>query len=489
MLRRQKSRNVRFGEEHSKIRSEPIMSNPRAKAVAKTAYWLHRHLSGRTFDSKQIIAIIVPILADNTFMILMGMLNTAMISSAGVAAISAVSMVDSLNMFMINVFVAIATGGTVIVAQYKGAGNEAMLPRAAAQTLTAVAFSAVIISAAVIAFRAETLNLLFGGAEPDVYDNAVIYLVGSCLSYPLLAVYQAVAGVLRGVAETKAALVLSMIMNVSFFLLNIVILTVLDMGVAGLVISQLLARLLGMFASLIYLIKINHSLRFQIKNALRADFALIRKILFIGIPFAAEQLFFNGGKLLTQTFIVQLGTLAMTANAIANSMFMLFHIVSTALSVAVVTVVGQCIGRGDIGDARKFAKSFILLSTLSFLASAVIILPLFPYIVRLYAPPEAIIPVIFRLALITAIGSPIFWSHSFILPAALRAGGDSTYTSIVAMASMWLIRVTLGYVFGIPLGLGIVGIWLAMVIEWAFRAAIFVWRFKGDKWYRHKLVE
>jgi putative MATE family efflux protein len=464
------------------------MSSIRAKAASLAAGWLHKHLSGRTFDYKQIVAILLPLLVDNTFLILMGLLNTAMISSAGVAAISAVSMVDSLNLFIINVFVALATGGTVIVAQYKGAGNEAMVPRAAAQTLTAVTVSAVLISAVVIAFRKETLTLLFGGAEPEVFAYATIYLVASCLSYPLLAVYQAVAGVLRGVAESKATLALSMIMNVSFFLLNLLFLLALDMGVMGLSISLILARFIGMTTSLVYLIKINHSLRFRMRNALSIDLMLVRKILYIGIPFAAEQLFFNGGKLLTQTFIVQIGTPALTANAIGNTMFMLFHIVSTALSVAVVTVVGQCIGSGDIEDARKFTWSFILLSTWSFLVSAVIILPLFPLIVRLFVPPDEIVATIFHLTLITAIGSPIFWSLSFILPAAMRAGGDSTFTSVVSMAAMWVFRVTLGYVFGLPLGLGIEGIWLAMVIEWAIRAGVFVWRFRGDKWYRHKLV-
>lgn len=178
--------------------------------------YIDKYFTGESLDYKQIIAIIIPILVDQAFIILMSLLNTAMISSSGVAAVSAVSMVDSLNIFIINVFVAVATGGTVIVAQYKGSGNNEMVSKAAAQAISAVAILSVFISAFVITFHTPTLNLLFGRAEADVFQNARIYLIGSCITYPFIAIFQAVTGTLRGVAETKACLGLSLIMNVTF---------------------------------------------------------------------------------------------------------------------------------------------------------------------------------------------------------------------------------------------------------------------------------
>jgi len=297
-----------------------------------------------------------------------------------------------------------------------------------------------------------------------------------------------VSGVLRGVAETKACLGLSLIMNLTYLGLNIVLITVFDMGIVGLVISMILARILGMAASLTYLLKYNQTLRFKIKNALHFDFSIFKKIMFIGLPFAAEQMFFNGGKLLTQTFIVQLGTLAMTVNAIGGSIAMLFQIGGNALSISIVTIVGQCIGRKNIPDARKFIKSFIGLSTVFFIVAAVIILPLFPVIVSLFSPPEEIVPTIFGLLLVIAIAQPFLWSFSFIMPAALRAAGDSSFTSIASLLSMWLFRILLGYVLGITLQFGIMGVWIAMVAEWGIRGFIFAWRFKGEKWYKHKLI-
>lgn len=449
---------------------------------------LNKYFTGASIDYREMIAIIIPLVVDQAFLVLMSFLNTAMISSAGVAAVSAVSMVDSLNIFLVNVFIAVATGGTVIVAQYKGSGNMTMVSKTATQAITAVTLFSVVISSLVIIFHIPTLNLLFGKAEADVFHNATIYLIGSCISYPFIAIFQAVCGSLRGVGETKPCLKLSLIMNVTNTVLNVLFITILHLGVKGLVMSILLARVLGMITSLIYIIKYNETIQFQVKKALKIDVSILKKVMFIGLPFAAEQLFFNGGKLLTQTFIVQLGTLAMTAYAIGNSFALLFQIGPNSLSIAIVTVVGQCIGQRNIEDARKFIKSTIGLSSILFVISSVIILPFYPLLIKLFSPPDEIIGTIFILVLISAIAQPILWSPSFIMPSALRAAGDSTFTSVASLFTMWLLRVVLGYVLGITFGFGIIGVWVAMIIEWGARGLIFTERFKGKKWYAHRLV-
>ncbi|RIX54181.1 MATE family efflux transporter [Paenibacillus nanensis] len=439
-------------------------------------------------DYKQIFAIIIPIFVDTSFIVLLSILNTAMVSSSGVAAVSAVSMVDSINMFIMNLFIAVATGGTVIVAQYKGSGNQEMVSKAASQAISAVTAASAAIGALVILFHTSALDLLFGNADAEVLHNAKIFLIGSCISYPFIGLYQSITGVLRGVAETKACLVLSVILNLSYFLLNILFITVWDMGVLGLSVSLVAARVLGAAVSVVYLLKYNQSLRFRIKEAFRVHLSLVKKIMYIGLPFAAEQMFFNGGKLLTQTFIVPLGTYAITVNAIGGSLSMLFQIGGSALSVAIVTVVGQSIGRKNVEDARKFIKSFIWLSSLFFVFITGIILLLFPMLVKMYAPPPEIVSDIFAVILLISFAQPFLWSLSFIMPSALRAAGDSKFTSVASLLTMWLFRIILGYVLGITLGYGIMGIWIAMVAEWGVRGLIFAWRFRGDKWYRHKLI-
>ncbi|WEG10984.1 MATE family efflux transporter [Pullulanibacillus sp. KACC 23026] len=465
------------------------MNKTHVQVRHKTVFFLEKYFSGETIGYKEFFAIILPIFVDQSFLVIMSLLNTAMISSAGVAAVSAVSMVDSLNIFLINVFIAVATGGTVIVAQYKGSGNRTMVSKTANQAISAVTVISILLCALIICLHLPTLNLLFGHAESDVFHNAKIYLIGSCLSYPFIAVFEAVCGALRGVGETKPCLFLSLLMNLTNTILNVLLITVLHMGIIGLVISVLLARFLGMVASLIYIIKINETLRLRIRSALKIEWSILKKILYIGIPFAAEQMFFNGGKLLTQTFIVQLGTLSITVYAITNSLAWVFQIGPNALGIATVTIVGQCIGRKNIGEAKKFVKAILGLATAVFIAADALIIPLYPLLIKMFHPPHAIIPTIFTLLVISAVAQPLFWSISFILPSALRAAGDSTFTSVTSLLSMWLLRVVLGYILGITLKYGITGVWLAMCIEWSVRGVVFIWRFRGKKWYAHKLID
>lgn len=459
------------------------------KFKQKLGRLLDKYFTGQSMNYRQIVAIFIPVVVDQAFIVCLNLLNTAMVSSSGVAAVSAVNMVDSLNIFLVNVFIAIATGGTVVVAQYKGIQNDAMVSKSTAAAISSVAAIACTISILVILFHTGTLNLLFGKAEADVFHNARIYLIGSCISYPGIAVVEAVCGALRGVGKTKSSLVLSLTMNLTYVVMNILFINFLRMGVFGMVISMNIARWSGLVCALVYLIKINRSIDFHLKDIVRFDFSILKRILFIGIPFAAEQMFFNGGKILTQTFIVQLGTLSMAVNAISASMVNLFQIGANALCLTVVTVVGQCMGRRDIKDARKFIQSFRKAASVSFIATAVIMLPLFPLIVQLFCPPAEIVSTIFEIVLITGVFQPLLWSPAFLIPSALRAAGDSKFTSIVSMLSMWLFRVVLGYLLGIVLHFGIVGVWVAMIAEWGVRGIIFTTRYKGTKWCSHHVID
>lgn len=451
--------------------------------------FMEKFLSGETMNYRQVIAILLPIFVDQAFIILLSLLNTAMISSSGMAAVSAVSMVDSVNIFLLNVFIAIATGGTVIVAQYKGAGNGPMVEKSAAQSVSAVALVSFAVGALMILLHTPVLSLLFGKAEPDVMNNARIYLIGSCVTYPFIGIVEAVCGALRGVADTRPSLWLSMITNGSYVVLNLLFITLLHGGIWGMVISLFLSRLLGMVCSLVYLIRFNHSLDVRLLDLIRFHFPTIRKILFIGLPFAAEQMFFNGGKILTQTFVVQLGTLSMAVNAIVSSLVLLFQMGANACNLGVVTVVGQCMGRRNIRDARKFIHAFLWLGSLSYVVTMAVLFPFLPWIVKLFSPPQEIVHTIYFTTIMTVAASPFLWSTSFIIPSALRAAGDSRFTSIASMLSMWLFRVVLGYILGIVLPFGVVGVWAAMVCEWGVRSLIFQLRRRGDKWYAHRLVD
>ncbi len=450
---------------------------------------LERYFSGKDISYREVFGMMLPIIVDQSFIVGLSIINTAMISGAGIAAISAVNMVESLNIFLINVFVAIATGGTVAVAQYKGKKNEKMVSKAAAGSISSVFLISLVIGFVLILFHNQVLNVLFGDSEKAVMDNARIYFIGCMLSYPAIGIVEAVCGALRGVGETRSSLILSLIMNLSYVLMNFFFIQGLNLGVLGMVISLNIARLLAAVCSFVFLIYRNQSLHFSFRRLFPIDFRMLKNITIIGVPFAAEQMFFNGGKILTQTFIVSLGTFAMTINAIASSLTSLMEILAGSLSLGLISIVGQCIGANNIADARKFIKSFLLLGTAATFVSALIVIPSFPLLISLYNAPVKIIPTIFQLTVIVGVARTFLWQISFMIPSGLRAAGDATYTSIISMTSMWLFRVVVGYLLGITFGYGILGVWGAMMLEWGVRGSIFLHRFKGNKWYRHHITE
>lgn len=449
---------------------------------------LDKYFSGSTIHYRQMIALFVPILIDQIFIMGLNLINTAMISSAGVAAVSAVNMIDSINIFLLSVFIAVATGGTVVVAQYKGREDERGVSEASAGAVSSVSLLAIVVALFGIIFHAPLLNVLFGSAEADVMNLARTYLIGSCTSFLGIAIVEAICGALRGVGSTRASLMLSLIMNVIYVLLNFVFINGLHMGVFGMTLSVNIARYLGAACAIYYLFKMDVNLKVQLREILIIKFSMLKRVLFIGIPFAAEQMFFNGGKILTQIFIVGMGTYAIATNAICSSLAGVMQIPANALALTIITVVGQCIGSGHIQDARKFTRSFLMLSSLSFVVMGLLIFPFFYPLISIFNPPTDIVDDIFLVLLINTIAQVPLWAIAFITPSSLRAAGDSKFTSLVSMLSMWLFRVVLGYILGITLGWGILGIWIAMDCEWAVRGLIFMKRFKGNKWLQHRVI-
>jgi len=449
---------------------------------------LDRHFTGTVMDYRQMIALFIPILVDQAFVVGLNLVNTALISSSGVAAISAVSIVDSLNIFLISVFIAVATGGTVVIAQYKGSGNEAMVSKAASGTIASVSLFAIVIAAAIGALHKPALSLLFGAASPDVFAAAKVYLIGSLTSYLGIGIVQAVCGAMRGIGRSRVALSLSLIMNFLYVLLNVLFVTVLDMSVLGMAIAINIARYAAAVCAIFYVVRMDAILRLQLRELVHVPWSILKKIMYIGLPFAAEQLFFNGGKILTQVFIVSMGTYAIATNAIGGTIAMVYQIPAVSLQITLITVVGMCIGAKQVDEARKFIKSFLWLTSMTFVLMAAILIPLFHPLVSLFHPPGDIVDDIFYITTINAFAQIPLWALSFQLPAGLRAAGDSRYTSMTSMLTMWLLRVVLGYVLGIVLDFGIIGVWVAMNLEWGVRGLLFLWRFRGRKWYAHKLV-
>jgi len=425
--------------------------------------------------------LIIPLILEQTLAITVGMADTMMISSAGEAAVSGVSLVDMFNNLIISVLAALATGGAVVTSQCIGAGRREEACRSARQLVFTEAAITIGISVLVLLFHRQILGLFFGQIEADVMQNAIIYLIISVFSFPLLAVYDSCAALYRSMGNAQITLKISLLMNVINVVGNAIGVYVLKLGVAGVAIPSLVSR--GVAGVVLFTLLHNpDNLVFLTREKFKVDATIVKRILFIGIPSGIENGIFQLGRVLVVSIIAAFGTSQIAANGVANSLDSMGCIVGQAMSLAMITVIGRCVGAGEEGQVRYYTKK--LLGETYFYTAVInsIILLLLPWILQIYGLGEETTRLSYILVMIHD-GMAIFlWPASFVLPNMLRACNDVKYTMVVSIFSMITFRIGFSYLFGVHMGWMAVGVWAAMVIDWVFRVLCFVGRYLAGTW-------
>ena len=435
----------------------------------------------RLFSKKDLRKLIIPLILEQTLAITVGMADTMMISSAGEAAVSGVSLVDMFNNLIISVLAALATGGAVVTSQCIGAGRREEACRSARQLVFTEAAITIGISVLVLLFHRQILGLFFGQIEADVMQNAIIYLIISVFSFPLLAVYDSCAALYRSMGNAQITLKISLLMNVINVVGNAIGVYVLKLGVAGVAIPSLVSR--GVAGVVLFTLLHNpDNLVFLTRGKFKVDATIVKRILFIGIPSGIENGIFQLGRVLVVSIIAAFGTSQIAANGVANSLDSMGCIVGQAMSLAMITVIGRCVGAGEEGQVRYYTKK--LLGETYFYTAVInsIIILLLPWILQIYGLGEETTRLSYILVMIHD-GMAIFlWPASFVLPNMLRACNDVKYTMVVSIFSMITFRIGFSYVFGVHMGWMAVGVWAAMVIDWVFRVLCFVGRYLAGTW-------
>ena len=377
----------------------------------------------RLFSKKDLRKLIIPLILEQTLAITVGMADTMMISSAGEAAVSGVSLVDMFNNLIISVLAALATGGAVVTSQCIGAGRREEACRSARQLVFTEAAITIGISVLVLLFHRQILGLFFGQIETDVMQNAIIYLIISVFSFPLLAVYDSCAALYRSMGNAQITLKISLLMNVINVVGNAIGVYVLKLGVAGVAIPSLVSR--GVAGVVLFTLLHNpDNLVFLTRGKFKVDATIVKRILFIGIPSGIENGIFQLGRVLVVSIIAAFGTSQIAANGVANSLDSMGCIVGQAMSLAMITVIGRCVGAGEEGQVRYYTKK--LLGETYFYTAVInsIILLLLPWILQIYGLGEETTRLSYILVMIHD-GMAIFlWPASFVLPNMLRACND-----------------------------------------------------------------
>ena len=446
------------------------------------------------FSRKDLFKIIAPLILQQLLSVSVGMIDSMMVSSAGETAVSGVSLVSTLDLLLIYVFMSLATGGAVVVSQALGRGDGSFARRAAKQLIYAVAIAATAITIVVLIFRIPLLDVLFGDAEDAVMRSAQDYFLFAALSFPFLGIYDGIAALFRAMGNSMVSLKISIVINIVNVTGNAVLIYGFGLGAAGAAIATLIARAVG--AAIMIVLIHNKSLPVFVEKILkyRPDFKIIKNILRIGVPNSIENGMFQFGKLMTQSLISSLGTVSIAANAVASSMATLQYVPGNAINAATVPIVGRCVGAGEKKQAKKY--SLILLGTAYFTLFAVVLfmsLAARP-IISLYGLTDESSVLARQLILYHGLCGIVIWPIAFCTPNVFRAASDVRFTLVVSASSMWVFRVALSYVmalgtvgaFGLftfpGLGLGVMGVWMAMTVDWLFRAIMYLVHYLRGKW-------
>ena len=437
----------------------------------------------KLFSTRALVRLIIPLIIEQSLAILVGMCDGIMVSSVGEAAISGVSLVDMINNVVLNLFAALATGGAVVTSQYLGARNRNAARDSAGQLVTMALFFGLLVMGASLLFSRGLLKLFFGAIADDVMAAGLVYFRITALSFPFIALYNAGAAIFRSVGNSKLSMKVSMLMNLLNVGGNALCIYGLKMGVAGVAVPTFVSRAVAAVVILGLASGKGQELAISRGNLLPLRPKMMGKILHIGIPSAFENSLFQLGRVIVVSMIALFGTSQTSANAVANNLDAVGVIIGQAMSLAMVTVVGRCIGAGDTEQATFYAKKLMKWVYLYQGALNIVLMIFVGPLIGLYKSlsPETV--ALARILVLTHQGfAVLLWPASFVLPNALRAANDVRFTMAVSIASMAILRVGASWLLCVHFGMGAVGVWIAMVLDWICRTAFFVGRMVGGKW-------
>ncbi len=440
------------------------------------------------FTARDLRALIIPLIADSFLSILIGMADTIMVSGCGEAAVSGVSLVDSVSNLLITVFSAFATGGAVVVSQYLGHGENDKA-RDSAKNLIYISIAiSVLMTAIILPMRSHIIDILFGSIDSDVKGYTDDYFVPILFSYPFLAVYSGLTAISRSERKSFRTMTVSAMMNVINIGGNAILIYIVGMGPRGAGIASLLSRIAGCTVMAIMMMNKNEELNIRGLHKGPISPYLIMRILRIGIPSGLEGAAFHVGKIMVQSLVASLGTSAIAINAVAANYNSYANIPGNGINLAMITIVGQCRGQDNIKDVKYYTK---LLTGLVLLATVILCIPFYiitPQVVSFYGLEASSISTAIPICRLCLVMCFTIWPFSFSLPNMLKAVGDVKFILLASFSSMWLCRVGGAYFMVRVLGMGVEAIWYAMYLDWLLRGTLYTWRVLSGKWISKKVI-
>ena len=428
------------------------------------------------FTRKDLAKLLLPLIVEQLLAVLVGMADVVMVAAVGETAVSGVSLVDSISILIIQMLAALATGGSVVCAQYIGKKQPENACEAAGQLILVTTMVSVVIAVIALIGNRHLLAMIFGKVENSVMENAQIYFWLSALSYPFLAVYNSCAALYRAMGNSKVSMYASLVMNAINIAGNAICVFGLHMGVEGVGIPTLVSRAFAAILMLFLIQRPQNVIRIRNLQELRFNGRMIKDILKVGVPNGMENTMFQFGKLFLQSLVSFLGTVAIASYAVASNLVTFEYLVGNAIGLGIITIVGQCVGAGEWEQAKQYTKKLVLVNYAALVVICSLMILFRNQVVGIYnLSPEATrtsAEMLFAHSL-----AMVVWPLAFTIPYSLRASFDAPFTMYVSVASMWIFRIASAYFFVKVLNLGVMGVWYGMYIDWVFRGLLFVNRF------------
>lgn len=440
------------------------------------------------FTNKTLVNMIIPLFMEQLLVMLVGLADTLVISYVGESAVSGVSLVNQFNTIFIFLFTALASGGAVVISQYIGKKDINSAGESASQLLLFSTLFSVVIALLVLVGNEQILQLMFGKVDSDVMQACVTYLRISAYSYPALAIYNAGAALFRSIGKTSVTMYLSIVSNIINVVGNIIGVFVLKAGVAGVAYPSLIARSFSAIVITYLCFKRKNEVVYNVRWIFEWNAKLMKQMLGIAIPNGVENGIFQLVKVALSSIVALFGTYQIAANGVAQSIWSVAALTGVTMGPVFITVIGQCMGKGDTDAADFYFKKLTKITLLISTVWNVLIFAATPLFLRFYALEPQTKQLVIWLVLIHNVFNAVAYPFSGALSNGLRAAGDVKFTMYVSIVSTIVVRFILSYVFGIVLNMGVIGIAIAMVCDWSMRAVIFIWRQRSGAWKRFKVI-
>lgn len=440
------------------------------------------------FSKADLKRLIIPLVIEQTLALTVGMFDTIMVSSAGESVVSGVSLVDSISILIINLFTALATGGAIVAGQYLGNSDRQNSEKAAKHLVLSVFSLSILVMAVCLLLHRQILSLVFGGVEADVMASARVYFSVVAISYPFMALFNASAALFRGMGNSKNSMVNALIMNVINISGNAIFIYGFEMGALGAALGTLIGRVVAAFSMLFMLRNPQLLISVRSYSPRGLDGGMIKRILKIGIPNGIENSIFQLGKIIVTSLVAGFGTTSIAAHAVSGSLAAAEIIPSAAMGLAITTVVAQCIGANEHEQADYYLKYLLKQAYIWLIALNLVMIMLLRPLLGLYDLSGESFALAYKIMLLHGISSMLIWPLSFTLPNAFRAAGDVKRPMAISVFSMCVFRVGGSYLLTYLFELDVFGVWISMIMDWAFRSICFGWRWKSGKWKRFSAI-